>query len=248
MLKAFLLKVWSVKISCMRNTLQETPYDPIFGSKVERMRLVENKDVNNKNILDIGCGFGWCAWNLLQRGAKSITGIDISNDASEVFKAIHNTKIKFRQASALDLPFTSNKFDTVVSWETIEHVPKNTEAQMLSEVFRVLKPGGVFYMSTQHRNIVSTVLDPAWWLIGHRHYPTSEIASMVNKAGFKITRLYTKGGIFTVLFMLNLYFAKWILKRPPILEEAFKRKCTQEFGRQGGFTNIFLKCTKPVSS
>jgi len=212
------------------------------------MRLVSDSDIANKTVLDIGCGFGWCAWNFIQRGVALVTGVDVSNDAADVFRSIDNQKIKFFRASALELPFGNETFDTAVSWETIEHVPKNTEKQMLLEIFRVLKPGGILYLSTQHRSFISIICDPAWWLIGHRHYTIKELTSLALSAGFTVNKIYTKGGINTVLFMLNLYIAKWIFQRPPFFEQYFKNKCTKEFEKQTGYTNIFMKCTKSVSS
>lgn len=232
----------------MKNLLQESAYDTLFGSRVERMRLVDDADITHKSVLDIGCGFGWCAWNFIQREVALITGIDISDDAADAFRALDSTRVKFYQASALDLPFDGAVFDTVVSWETIEHVPAGTESQMLAEIYRVLKPGGVFYLSTQHRNPISTLLDPAWWLIGHRHYTVETIAKLAKTAGFTIDKIYTKGGLNTVIFMLNLYIAKWLFRRRPFFEQSFKNRCTQEFSKPKGFTNIFLKCTKPVST
>ncbi len=232
----------------MKNILKEKHTDNIFGSRVERMRLVEDKDVIGKKVLDVGCGFGWCAWNLLQRGVGEFVGIDITEDAKKAFGEIKDKRIKYVQAGALDLPFKSKFFDTVVSWETIEHVPVNTERQMLLEIYRVLKPGGTFYLSTQHRSFVSTVLDPAWWLVGHRHYTLTQIEKMITEAGFKIEKLYTKGGLFTVSYMLNLYITKWALRRNPFFEKTHKEKCTKEFNKKDGFTNIFLKCKKVVGA
>jgi len=162
----------------MRNTQNESPFDKPFGTRVERLRLVSDRNIKNKVILDVGCGFGWCEYNFLQKGVKKIVGLDLTNDAKEALKQLDSDRFSFVQGSALKLPFKDNYFDTVVTWEVIEHVPKGKELKMLREIRRVLKPGGTFYLSTPHKSFISTVLDPAWWLIGHRHYTKDKIKNI----------------------------------------------------------------------
>lgn len=70
----------------------------------------------------------------------------------------------------MELPFENESFDTVVCWEVIEHLPENSEHALFVEVNRVLKVGGAFSLSTPHDSLVSKLLDPAWWLMSHRHY------------------------------------------------------------------------------
>jgi ubiquinone/menaquinone biosynthesis C-methylase UbiE len=227
----------------MRNTQDESPFDRPFGNRVERLRFVLDSDIKNKVILDIGCGFGWCDYDFLQRGVKEIVGLDLTNDSKKALMKLDSKKFSFVQGSALNLPFDDNYFDTVVTWEVIEHIPRGKELVMLKEVKRVLKPGGKLYLSTQHNNPISTILDPAWWLIGHRHYSKSKIRNMIEASGLVVDTIFTKGGLYTVIWGLNGYFTKWVLRRKPLFIKFFHRKTTQEYERDTGFTNVFMKAT-----
>jgi ubiquinone/menaquinone biosynthesis C-methylase UbiE len=82
----------------------------------------------------------------LRRGVKSLSGIDIyslDRQWSHITKALeHAYKIPviFRQGSIENIPFSDKQFDVIVSDAVLEHV-RNLRA-MVSETFRILKPGG----------------------------------------------------------------------------------------------------------
>ena len=115
---------------------------------------------------------------------------------------------------------------------------------MFNEVNRVLQKGGCFYLSTPHRSVWSNMLDPAWWLIGHRHYGVDDVEHFARRAGFEIERCEIRGGMWELIGMNNLYISKWILRRPPMFAAAMNKKLDREFDRDSGFTNIFLKLRK----
>lgn len=70
-----------------------------------------------------------CELNFLKRGVKKITGIEISeNDLTTIKQNIKDERIVLKVGNATSLPFSNEVFDTVVSWEVLEHIPKNTEA------------------------------------------------------------------------------------------------------------------------
>lgn len=228
----------------MRNTLGEEPFEELSGFRRECVRLVGNKYVQGKQVLDIGCGFGWCEWDLLGRGARRVVGLDLSSEVLRTARKIKNDRVSFKVGGATSIPFPDSSFDTVVSWEVLEHIPEGTEGRMFSEVYRVLKSGGHFFLSTPHKNVASTLLDPAWWLIGHRHYSKQAIEELALTNGFTVERLYTKGGIFTVLLTLNMYIAKWLFRRHMFFESFFWIKHNGEYKRAGGFVSVLLKCAK----
>jgi SAM-dependent methyltransferase len=229
----------------MKNVLNETPPQDLKGRLRESVEFVLGADIEGKNILDIGCGYGWCELNFLTRGAKSIVGIELTSDSLKTAQSnVLDKRAKFQEGSALKLPFKDNEFDTVVSWEVIEHIPKSTEPKMLAEAHRVLKPGGVFYLSTPNAHLISKVLDPAWWLIGHRHYSESRLASLGESCGFKVTEVRKRGGIFTSLRSLNMYISKWVLRRQPVFQAFFDAKTENEMRNGAGLAGIYIKFTK----
>ena len=230
----------------MKNLLEETEFDQFTGFHKECLRLVGEKYIKGKSVLDIGSGFGWFERSCLKMRVKKVVGLDISRKSINIARKTGNKKSEFITGSAINLPLGSGKFDIVVCWEVLEHIPENTEGKMFQEIFRVLKPGGYFFLSTQHRNFFSTVLDPAWWLAGHRHYAEADVYRFVRRSGFEVKRVYLKGGFFTLIYVLNLYISKWIFGRGIFFKEYFNKKTDEEYQKTGGFHSIFLKCVKPI--
>jgi SAM-dependent methyltransferase len=109
-------------------------------------------------ILDVACGSGYGSHMLCQAGAKSVLGIDISSESINYASRFAEDAVKFVQGDAQYLDLSDDSFDLVVSFETIEHTvnPK----QFLSEVKRVLKPGGILIISTPNRHHFS----PFYWV------------------------------------------------------------------------------------
>lgn len=97
-------------------------------------------------VLDAACGEGYGSF-LLSQYAKAVTGLDI--DRNTIKHASHRYQRKnlgFVEGSCSQLPFENNQFDTVVSFETLEHLEQQEE--MLSEFKRVLKDDGMLIIST----------------------------------------------------------------------------------------------------
>ncbi len=229
----------------MKNILNQKPNSKLTGRLKFSTLLVEDKDLRNKRLLDIGCGFGWFELNVLKRGVKQVVGVEISSEDLRTAKDnIKDKKAIFKIGGALKLPFQDNYFDTVVAWEVIEHIPKSTENKMFKEIKRVLKTKGKFYLSTPYNSFWSTVFDPAFWLIGHRHYSSEKLIKLGKENNFKIISVYTKGGWWNLLGLLNMYFSKWVLRRQLLWKTLFEKKDNEEYAKREGFMNIFVKYEK----
>jgi ubiquinone/menaquinone biosynthesis C-methylase UbiE len=105
-------------------------------------------DVENKSVLDAGCGGGRysVAWRLL--GAGPVTGLDISpinvEDANRRIKLSEIDRVSFKQGDVLELPFDDDLFDIVFSNGVLHHT---TDWQTgVNELVRVLKPGGLGWL------------------------------------------------------------------------------------------------------
>jgi len=104
------------------------------------------KFVKNKTVLDVACGSGYGSF-ILSKYAKTIVGVDMSQDALKYAKKNYSAKnLRFYQMDAKKLGYPDNFFDIVISFETIEHVRKYD--LFLKEIKRVLKVGGTVIMST----------------------------------------------------------------------------------------------------
>jgi len=111
------------------------------------IKLIGN--VKDKIILDIGCGFGDHIKRLSKRGAKKIIGFDASSELIKIAKEQNITFSEFYIGNMNQkLRFKNQIFDIVFSSLALHYV-KNLN-QLLSEIHRVLKKGGVFIFSTGH--------------------------------------------------------------------------------------------------
>jgi GT2 family glycosyltransferase/protein-L-isoaspartate O-methyltransferase len=109
--------------------------------------------IKNKKVLDIACGEGYGTF-FLSEFAESITGVDISDQAITHAKSKYiRENLTFLQGSAITIPCQNQKFDVVVSFETIEHLYEQEE--MLDEILRVLKQDGVLIISSPNRPVYS---------------------------------------------------------------------------------------------
>lgn len=97
-------------------------------------------------LLDLGCGNGWLANYLAGRGFV-VEGIDSAPTAIREAEALAHPDTRFTCGDALDLPYEDSSFDIVFDRGLLHHVPVDLWGQYEHEVARVLKPGGLFYLS-----------------------------------------------------------------------------------------------------
>lgn len=236
----------------MRNILNAKPqdYSQQHGFARFIINYIQESHFRDKAALDIGCGYGSFALSCLTFNPREIVGIDITTqDVATASDSIKDSRTKFLVASALDLPFADGTFDTVTAWEVLEHIPRSTESKFFQEVHRVLKPGGHFYMSTPHQSFWSCITDPAWWLIGHRHYSKNQIERFANGVAFETHDVSLRGNFYNIAFALNMYVAKWIFRRDPFNQAFFDRKLDQAFEpTKVGFVGITAHFSKPKAA
>ena len=103
-----------------------------------------------KDVLDVASGEGYGS-ALLAQVAASVTGVELAADAvAHARKSYRRDNLRFVQSDARNMEIASQSFDVVVSFETIEHFAE--QEQFLLEVRRVLRPGGMFIVSTPDRD------------------------------------------------------------------------------------------------
>jgi len=134
--------------------LPYTSFDQIKEAKFPQTSMEPRKmeafnsllpSLNGKNILDVGCGIGSLAINMAKAKPESIIyGVDIIDGSIEQCKL--NAKIEgvtnthFAVASAYELPFEDEYFDTVTCFFMLHHL--DDVAKALQDIKRVLNPSG----------------------------------------------------------------------------------------------------------
>jgi len=129
------------------------------------------------HLLDVGCGVGGPARYFAAKGCQ-VTGIDLTEEFVRVAESLTrmlklDSRIQFRQGSALEMPFESGMFDRA----SMIHVGMNIENKngLFREVARVLKPGGRFGIFDIMRHGDGAVDFPVPWAVKPK---TSFLASV----------------------------------------------------------------------
>lgn len=201
-------------------------------------------DLANKVVLNVGCWIGWYESFVSKKGNNLVVGIDVDYDALRVAKkSVSADGCEFICASATDLPFKKSSLNMVSLFDVLEHLPIDSESLFFSEANRVLETNGSLIVSVPNNNYVSRLLDPAYFLIGHRHYAITEIREFMEKAGFEIINVKYGGGLAEALSMILIYFFKHLFDLEVPFKSFFEQLRNKEY--QGkGFSTLFVEAAK----
>ena len=140
--------------------------------------VLSNLPRKSGRILDVGCGDGFLAYLLTQRGTE-VVGIDIS---SYRIKYAHEKcpKADFIIADGRHLPLGNKKFKFVVCCEVFEHVPDYH--RIINEIFRVIKKNGRLLVTVPYRmqGPINT-------------FDEQKIADALENRGFIVKKIYGVG-------------------------------------------------------
>src|SRR3989338_1722589 len=185
------------------------------------------------SILDVGCGRGLLIQKVKARAEKGTKfyGVDISPKLCEIARK-NNPNATVVVGDAEALPFPDNMFTIVFMTEALEHMLDFGKA--LSEVSRVLRPGGTFIVTVPNRDWASydfydKIRNHEFQPIDDHYFRFNEITELVTEHSLKVLRY--RG-------MDNLYYYGWkhsveevIAFFLPFLHKKMKRlvfKCRNE--------------------
>ena len=158
---------WNAESCGERYAQGNSNFKKFLNEKLNRYKLepyikkfANFSKLKNKDILEIGVGFG-CDHSLIASNKpKTLTGIDLTE------RAINNTKARFKTLglksklkidNAEKLSFKDESFDYVYSWGVLHHSPDTKKC--FEEVYRVLRKGGVAKIMIYHK------FSPVGWML-----------------------------------------------------------------------------------
>ncbi len=119
-----------------------TGFNSIMLGKMGRVRQDMARELSGcTSVLDLGCGDGSSTKALCDEGIRDVWGLDLSP-----YMLVHainrNQTAKFVQGVAEDTDFLDESFDGIATCWTLHEVPCRISDLILSECFRILRPGG----------------------------------------------------------------------------------------------------------
>ena len=204
-------------------------------------------------ILNVGCGNGCLEYlenrlHLIKRAR--IISLDINIENLREARGSGATAVCARIDN---LPFSKEVFSVVCAFEVLEHLSENHIKQFLSDVLCVSLTNVRLAISTPYADARSVIFDPAFWLVGHKHYSRRYLQNTLNQYGFVIQNCYVLGGIWEGFSVILLYLFKYLVRREIPFKSTFEKNKEREYSIgtnkiTKGFMNIFITSIRKDAS
>lgn len=165
-------------------------------------------DMTGKDVLDLGCGYGWHCKYVADHGAKSVLGIDQSElMINEAGKRNAASNISYRVCSLQDYDYPATAYDLVVSNLVLHYVEDLDD--VYHRIHKTLRPGGVLLMNIEHPTFTAGVnqqfAQDGTWPVDNYYYPgvrqTDFLGHTITKYHHTLTQIL--GGLLSAGFRLE---------------------------------------------
>lgn len=113
-------------------------------------------DLRGKTVLDLGCGYGHNCLDFVHRGAKTVTGIDLSQKMLEIARGESaDPKITYINENMTELSKLHMKFDFIYSSLAFHYV--ENFLSFVRDIYTALNAGGQLLFSQEHPFVTATV-------------------------------------------------------------------------------------------
>ena len=133
----------------------DSPWKRAFRTRLVRRYLKGGR------LLEIGCAYGYLLRAL--EGQFKCEGIDVSEHAIAAAKTVTNAELECGDVAQLLPGKPAASYDGVVAFDVLEHLPKQQIPAILSDVARILRPGGMLLASVPNTTCWSRVTKRAQW-------------------------------------------------------------------------------------
>ncbi len=207
-------------------------------------------------VLDLGCGEGRHAISAYIEADVQSIGVDLSLDDLKAAQGKFSDfdqpgneakSLSLSSANALQLPFADNTFDKVICSEVLEHIPDYQGA--LTEIHRVLKPGGLFCASVPRRwpEKICWALSDAYHQVlgGHlRIFRSNELRVDIEKLGFNHYHRHWAHALHAPFWWLKCLF--WNTQDSNWLVAQYHRFLVWDLMDKPAFTRVLEKLMNPI--
>jgi ubiquinone/menaquinone biosynthesis C-methylase UbiE len=186
-----ILRTWSYQYQWLYDGISRVAAIAVGGEyRFRRLALTGLNIDRHAKILDLCCGSGQVTGILLEH-SDDVTGLDVS--PLSLSRCRRNVpQAKYVEALAEEMPFAEGEFDLVHTSAAMHEMTRSQLEQIFAQVYRVLKPGGVFTMVDFHQPTNPLFIpglavffwlfetESAWQLID------IDLVEMLRDVGFKI--------------------------------------------------------------
>lgn len=204
---ATILRDWSYRYQWLYDAIARLAALSVGGERRFRQLALQGLTIHPETkVLDLCCGSGQ-ATDLLVQYSQDVTGLDAS--PLSLKRAQQNVpQAKYVEAFAENMPFSDNLFDLVHTSVALHEMAPSQLRQILKEVYRVLKPEGIFALVDFHAPtnwlfwpglslfLVLFETETAWQLL------KTDLVSVLEEMGFRLRdRSFYAGGSLQVIQM-----------------------------------------------
>lgn len=145
-------------------TERNTTLDPLTRSRYHELLHRFETHRRSGRLLDVGCGFGFLLATAAERGWE-VYGSEISSSALRYTERLGLARDRIHLGGIEDADLPPESFDVVTLLEVIEHL--HDPMPTLRAVARLLRPGGVLYLTTPNYASLSRLILRDNWSVIH---------------------------------------------------------------------------------
>ncbi len=120
---------------------------PLITEELELLHSLVDLD-QHPRIIELGCGAAQLSRALVTRfPASEVSALEVDERQHAKNLRQPEARLHFLQAGAQAIPFAADQFDLAMMFKSLHHIPLDLIDQALAEVRRVLRPGGLLYVS-----------------------------------------------------------------------------------------------------
>jgi len=138
-------------------------------------------------VLDLGCGAGLPAMRMIVDSGHAAVGVDVSREQiNRARKNVPEADLILASAPDLDLPPAS--FDAVVSFYTIDHIPREDHLPLLRSMYGWIREGGWLLLAVEAGDEPGVVSEWLGQPMFFSHFDAALTRKLIGDAGFEIVR------------------------------------------------------------